>query len=216
MRRTVLFAAAMVAVALCAQGARAAVIFDNGAPDQRTYYYADQSYAFTDAAEPFTLAAGSNTIGGVNWWGACSSGDNTCPTGDFTVSFLTNNSGQPGSLVASFGVGNAGQTATGNTIFGSDEYAYSAAISALTLTAGTEYWLDISDSTTSDVVWGWETTAGANGSHQQLLDGTWTTQPDNLAFQLTSGTAVPEPGSLALLCSALTGLGLIRRKRKSA
>jgi hypothetical protein len=144
---------------------------------------ADQTYAYTQAADEFTLAPGSNiTGGGVNWWGGCNvnnagvlSGSATCPTGNFSL-WLYSDSGSnsPGTLLYIFGVGNAHQTATGKTIAarGQAEYSYSGAIpSGVVLTAGTEYWLGISDNTPSNFVWGWETTAEGNGDAYQYCAG---------------------------------------------
>jgi len=138
MKQNSILAVVMAAVSLMAGSASAAIIYDNGAPNQLSAWSTEP---VTSMAQPFTLNAGA-TITGVNWWGTCAfffTGlpGTTCPTGDFTVAFYTNSGGFPGSLVASYGVGSAGQTATGlfiNSIY--PEYSYSASIPSLMLAPG--------------------------------------------------------------------------------
>jgi hypothetical protein len=226
MRWSSILAVAIPAAFLGAGSAGAAIIYDNGGPNQVQFYFGDSNYPYTQAAETFTLSAGANTIGDVHWWGACQSGSLTCPTGAFTLNFYSDSSGLPGSLLSSYDVGNANQTLTGNAISFYSEYAYSTNIPALTLAAGTTFWLGISNSTTGELAWGWETTGTVHdGTHAQFCNNGisipcgsagWQTQPDDLAFNLTNGevSAVPEPGSLALLGSGLIAFGCARRRKR--
>ena len=172
---------------------------------------ADASYAFTIAVDPFTLVSGSNVIGGINWWGACITSTfaaATCPTGSFTVTIYSDNSGVPGTALDSYNVGNAGQTLTGNNVTVSSvpvtsaQYSYSVSIPALTLAAATQYWLGISDNTSSSLIWTMEGSgSSSSGSHDQYETGTgWVSEPNELAFNLTSPT--PEPGTFLLLSAA--------------
>lgn len=205
------FAIGMMAL-IGAQQAPAAVIYDGGAPDQATVYYADRSYLYSEAGVPFTLTAGANTITDVHWWGACTLG--SCPAGDFIVSFYNDDSGAPGTLVNSYSVGNAGQTLTGGSVVGNffDEYSYGTTITGLTLNAGVQYWLGISNDTGGHD-WGMETTGA--GTHYQRSSGAWASQSDALAFNLTGDAVpVPEPASLALLGLGLGAGVLVRRGRK--
>src|SRR5689334_737259 len=134
MMKKLMLLAAISAIPLTAVAARAAVIYDGGAPNRAFFVVAEGSYSIIQAAQAFTLAAGANTIGGVNWWGIC--GQGACPTGDFAISFYNDFGGAPGTIIGlSQRVGNANQTATGNEIDDTHpEYAYSASIVPVTLT----------------------------------------------------------------------------------
>jgi PEP-CTERM motif len=207
-----------LAVLLAASPAFAAVIYNNGGPNQSGAWAADQSYAFTIAADPFTLMAGASTVSGVQWWGGCLTSSfqaASCPTGNFTIYFYNNNSGIPGSQVASYAVGNAGQSATGNNILISSiavstaEYSYTAAIPPLSLTPGTEYWLGVSNNTDPSIIWAMEESS-SSGAHVQFSSGDWSSFNTTLAFELT-GPATPEPGTLALLSGGAACLIAFRK-----
>ena len=217
--KKLMMAAAISAASLLASGAQAVVIYDGGGPNQNDALFAETSFVDAEVAESFTLAAGANTIGDVHWWGVC--GQGTCPTGNFAVNFYNNNSGAPGAQIASYAVGNANQTATGNFVVGGyAEYAYSTNIAALALTPGTTYWMGISNSTGLGVNgWAWETTSNGNGDGSaQFQTGTgWIINPiEDVAFNLTGRVAaVPEPASLALLGTSLFGMAALWRRKRA-
>ena len=209
---------------------KAAVIYDGGSGNLIGTYYADAPYTFgTAVAAPFTLQLGASTITDVHWWGGCYFGP-TCPAGDFTLSFYADSSGVPGTLIGSaYSVGNANQTATGNTMptydgLGDtfDEYSYSADLGPLVLSPSTPYWLVVSDNTgTAPVTWGMETTSDANvpgTDYQYCADANcegpgWNPIPA-LAFNLTNDRlSIPEPATLALLGAGLAGICLMRRRK---
>jgi hypothetical protein len=202
-----------------ATGADAAVIFNNGGPDHTGgFFYSDSNLGFGNV-EDFSLTAGNNVIGGVNWWGTCSTAGPvaaSCATGNFTINIYADTGTGPGALLNTFAVGNANQTATGVPDNGFTDYSYSAAIN-LTLTAGTTYWLGISDTVASGTDWGWDTTATLGDGHYASFTGAapWSHNPADLAFNLVSpAVGVPEPLTLSLLGAGLAGLGMIRRRKR--
>ncbi len=192
------------------------VIYNGGSPDLSTIYFADANYGFTTDAVPFMLTAGSSTVTDAQWWGGCYP-EGTCPSGNFTIGFYTDNAGAPDTLIASYAVGNANQTATGNFIggvlLGVDEYVYTANFGPLALTPSTTYFFAVENNTGETDTWGMETT-DETGGHEQYLTGVWTSQSADLAFNLSGTTAVPEPTSLLLLGTGLSALGLAAWRRR--
>jgi hypothetical protein len=219
-----------VAFLLTAATARASsIVFDGGPPDQQNIYFADNSYAWTaTTASIQTFALSGETIIGADWWGGCvltngtersaaeeATSPTTCSVPDFLLSFFDNNGAglTPGNVVASFTVAPS-QTLTGLNIDGTiPEYHYSASFGPLTLPAG-QYLFGVSADLPGAVTWGMETTPAGESQHFQLNNGSWTTPPNQLAFDLVGrgSTPVPEPASLILLGSGLLAAWRARRK----
>jgi len=209
-----------VLLALFALPGYASVIYDGGAPDQGGQIYSEAPAA---VAMNFTLASGSNVVTGANWWGGCYPSVTCGSAPAFQISFYTDSSGAPGTLLDTFNVGSAGQTATGALIgSGWDEYAYDASFAPLTLASATQYWFSISETAAEPSgTWGTETTSTAPpGSLMDTIGifspTAWTTAPENLAFELTNQPgSVPEPATLVLIGLGLAGLNLVRRRHES-
>lgn len=198
------------------------IIYDGGGPGGFQGVGADTSSSYAAAAESFVLSPGATTITGAEWWGFCGLTDDlACPQGDFTIGFYTTTYGLggiaagPDSLIEQFNVGNANQTATGDSVYISPlEYDYTATFSSVNLTAGTPYWFVISNST-DGAYWEWENATIDSGWHSQSLGFVWDRTPGTLAFNLTGPVGVPESSSMLLLgigVMALAGMGLLRRR----
>ncbi len=135
----------------------------------------------------------------------------------FYVDIDSNNSGLPGSVLASF------TNLSSTTEFGDCCGLVSiTGISGLTLTAGTNYWMVIGPTSSSDDTFdAWNFSNSAMGLDLYSEDGgkTWTsngTQPQG-AFDILGGPSgtTPEPGSLLLFGTGLVGVfSAFRRKMK--
>jgi len=213
------------AALLASVGSNATVIYDGGAPDQGGQIYAQSP---NPVAMTFTLAPGSTTANDAHWWGGCFPATTCGGSPDFTITFYNNASGAPGSIITSFDVGSANQTATGLVIGPPttaqwDEYSYGVSFADLSFSANTTYWFGITENLAEPSgTWGLETTSSAPAgegaaSFGLIVPNQWSTV-GSLAFQLTdSVVAVPEPGSLLLFGAGLAGcLLLSMRERQSS
>ncbi|MBX7259289.1 MAG: PEP-CTERM sorting domain-containing protein [Candidatus Hydrogenedentes bacterium] len=126
-------------------------------------------------------------------------------------------------MVATYTAANPVRTDTGvNALSGSDIYEHSYAISPLSLTAGTTYWINIYNDTTIDTddVWLWLFSYGPQGGGGALapsVDSTAYNTADALntgfAFRLRNNTVVPEPASILLMGLGLGGFAWRARKK---
>jgi hypothetical protein len=108
--------------------------------------------------------------------------------------------------------------ATGNSVFGLDEYLYSFDLNAI-LSPNTTYWLELhngpdnTDPSLGGSTFYWETSnANAGDSQSAFLTSptAWSSNLDELAFQ---ANAVPEPTTITLIGAGLLAGAWKRRNR---
>lgn len=166
-------------------------------------------------ADNFIVGSGGTSLDILSWYGGYFPG-NVVVNDSFTIRIHGDAGGIPDGGAAFFdlsGVAADTRTDTGVNIFGSDEYVYTLDLGGLSLGAGT-YWLEIFNDTGAN--WAWEggnldTVNGRARSAAAFQNpGTnWFGSSPELAF---SFTAVPAPGSLALL--GLAGCASAQRRRR--
>lgn len=126
----------------------------------------------------------TGTVNQICWWGAYLAEERgPCESIDanaFEIRYFEDAGGVPGALIASYSQAAgtlrvAGPVATGEFIDGDvDEFAYTAAHAAILVTAGAQYWVEISN-VVSGCTWFWETAATTESRAMQ--DGTDTPEP---------------------------------------
>lgn len=225
MTRTTNSYLAFAAFLLLSTAAPAGTIYDNGGPLENGGTGASDLDPFSadiyqEIADDFTLSA-TATINGVNWWGAYTPNNQSgAVPDDFTIRIIDNLF----NLVAEINVGTVARFNTGlDNALGLDIYGYEVTFSPFALTAG-QYLLSIVNNTVGDgdfERWSWQSTANITGNIGQFRRsdgvpltgyGGWQDASSDFAFNIT---AVPEPGTLALLGIGLLGIGLSRRREKS-
>lgn len=168
----------------------------------------------TSVFDNFVLASGGS-ISGISWWGlySCNPPSSCSPPSsntitDFTVAIYGDAGGTPGSVLQSWSVlGNAGETPVAS-VDGYEVYLYSASVNFVAA-PGTQYWLLIRADLLWPPSWGWM--EGSGGDSISYVDsyGTWSENPNDLAFMLES---TPEPFTLCFLGIGLSALALWRRR----
>lgn len=194
-----------------AQAAQAAIVFNNGAPNQN--YGVNMSANVV--AEDFSI--GSTTdITNLSFWSIQSAAGDY--SGSLSWTIYSNAGAAPGAVLLS-GIASPVATPTGlSTGFGYREFVFVGISAVIQLFAGT-YWLGLANNplnpgNPSEMLW--ETTGGGIGSNALYLDGlNWIDSGSHLAFFIEGTPAVPgtvpEPSTLPLLVIALVAAALVRR-----
>jgi len=223
MRKLLLASAAAGALSLASAAAWAdTVVYNGGSPDLGGTYYADSAYT-ASVYISFVLPAGVTSISDAEWWGGCynlytSGSCGSSPS--FTISVLSSTGGAPGTVIATYAVGGADQTATGSSIVGPPayaEYVYNAYFPVTSLTPGTTYFFEITGTTGTNEngEFGVETTSTAPAGvvAYQSFGGPPGLINAELALQLTS---VPEPSTWAMMLLGFAGLGFLAYRKRAA
>jgi PEP-CTERM motif len=137
--------------------------------------------------------------------------DNPSDGGSFTVSLLNDSSIHPGSTIATDTFKDSMLSTSLSTI--------SAPFSSIALAADTRYWIELSTSTGSLE---WSFTAANVGigvaNEYNFYAGSVSANQSFTPYQMSIGSAVPEPSTWALMLAGFVGLGFVgyRSSRKSA
>ncbi len=169
---------------------------------------------FATAYDNFTLAA-TSTVTQAAWVGGYFNTASQAPISGFTLTFWSDNAGQPGSPLKTESIaGTANETFMADT-GGSAVYSYSATLpTPFKATADTHYWLSVVPDLSYPPQWGWATGTGGDGVSYNDFFGSRTQAPGDLAFTLKGSSIIPEASTMIGFGGlVLGGLLFLRRRR---
>ena len=200
--------AVLLTMAAYATPAAAALIFNNGGPNQ----VSGNEMTEWIQAEDFTLTT-TTTLTDVRFWAVVGTPGRD-PTNSITWSIYANNAGTPGALLFRNNTTAITHVATGNTLFFGTEFQDDFSIGSIVLAPGT-YFLGLHNGPLTQTArreFYWETTAN-NATPRGVEDitpfdsGGFASNGQEHAFSLFGTTgAVPEPGIALLLLTGVLGL----------
>jgi hypothetical protein len=127
--------------------------------------------------------------------------------GSLTVSLLSDNASTPGSLVSILGTIDDSQLGTSLGVI-------DLSVGSIDLSANTRYWIELS-STDTTAEWSFSSDisgTGVGGEFFSNIAGVSGNSGD--PYQMQVNGVLPEPMSIALFGTAVTGLGFVRRRRR--
>lgn len=202
---SVLAMAGLTVAALALQPIRAAnatVLYDNISAASGG---SDPAGSFGPLYDSFSTGASAFTMSNVN---LLISSDTPSDGGTFNISVLSDNSANPGSLLAS------GSFSDG--ILSNSLNVVGIGFSPLLLAANTRYWIELSSA--GPVNWSYSSDISGGGVASEFFANANGTFPNiDGPYQMQISSAVPEPSSWALMILGFAGIGFLkyRRSRKS-
>jgi hypothetical protein len=164
-------------------------------------------------ADSFSLSS-NGQVDSVSWYGAAYNGQ---PFSDFEVQFRADDSGAPGTLLAS---SQGAATAVDQGVvdpYGDELFQFSRAIPTFNAAAGVTYWFTVADLGPSNFVWA---TSSAACCSYFTRAGAWVSNSgfgeDAQALTLFGAATggVPEPAAWSLMILGFGGLGAMLRRRQ--